>query len=375
MLPSYVGSGAEQDRHVRRFILSLHLCVGLIAGLFFLVLGLTGSIMAFEPELDRMLHAHLSYVKPSGSVLSLQEIGEAASKRFKGEQIVAYLPSESPDLSSEVILPSGIVCVNQYTGEVLGMRKRRQTIFGLAHDLHVRVASGDVGRGIMKWSGLALLVSLVSGAYLWWPMKRIGIPGDSRRGRFWFDLHNSVGIVLLVPLVVLGVTGTILGFQDQAAAMLDRIPGTHRGHERTSAARPQSAAGALSITPDQAVTIARERIPGAIPNRVQMPRYGGAYRVSLDDPKDKVAGNRNLVLIDQYSGGVISSTRSGALSATDRILATNEAIHTGEALGLTGRIVAWLTSITLPVQVISGLWMWLRRERHPRPDRITKGVP
>jgi uncharacterized iron-regulated membrane protein len=343
--------------------------------LFFLVLGLTGSIMAFEPELDRLIHAHLSYVKPSGSVLSLSEIGEVVSKRFNGEPIVAYLPSESPDLSSEVILPSGIVCVNQYTGEVLGTRKRGQTIFGLARDLHVRVESGDVGRSIMKWSGLALLVSLVSGPYLWWPMKRIGIPGGWRSGRFWFDLHNSLGIVLLVPLVVLGVTGTILGFEDQAAAVLDRIPGTHRDHERNSTARPQPAAGASPITPDQAVAIARGRIPGAIPNRVQMPRYGGAYRVSLDDPNDKAAGNRNLVLIDQYSGSVISSTRSGALSATERILATNEAIHTGEALGMTGRIVAWLTSIILPVQVISGLWMWLRRKGHPRPDRITKGAP
>lgn len=360
---------------MRRFILSLHLCVGLIAGLFFLVLGLTGSIMAFEPELDRLVHAHLSYVKPSGSVLSLSEIGEAVSKRFNGEPIVAYLPSESPDLSSEVILPSGIVCVNQYTGEVLGARRRGQTIFGLARDLHVRLASGDVGRSIMKWSSVALLLSLVTGLYLWWPMKRIGIRGGWRSGRFWFDLHNSVGIVSLVPLLVLGVTGTILGFEDQAAAALGRMIGTHRYHERNNAARPQPAPGASPITPDRAVVVARAQLPGAVPNRVQMPRYGGAYRVSMDDPKDRVAGSRNLVVIDQYSGSVISLTRSGELSATERILATDEAIHTGEALGMTGRIVAWLTSIILPVQAISGLWMWLRRKRHLSADRIMKGVP
>ena len=109
---------------MRRLILSLHLTVALIGGAFVLVLGLTGSIMAFEPELDRLLHPHLSYVRPSGRVLSLAEIGQAVSKQFDGEPIVAYLPSQSPDLASEVILPRGVVCVNQYTGEVLGTRTR-----------------------------------------------------------------------------------------------------------------------------------------------------------------------------------------------------------------------------------------------------------
>jgi hypothetical protein len=36
----------------------------------------------------------------------------------------------SPDLSSQVLLPSGIACVNQYTGKVLGERVRGQTFLG-----------------------------------------------------------------------------------------------------------------------------------------------------------------------------------------------------------------------------------------------------
>jgi uncharacterized iron-regulated membrane protein len=353
---------------VRRLILGVHLSVALIAGAFVLVLGLTGSILAFEPELDRLFHPHLSYVKPGGSVLSLGEIGEAVSKQFNGEPIVAYLPSESPDLASEVILPSGIVCVNQYTGEVLGTRTRGQSIFGLARDLHVRLASGDVGRNIMRWSGVALLVSLVSGLYLWWPGKRVGVRGGWRSAGFWFDVHNSVGILSLAPLLVLAATGTVTGFEDQAAALLGKVAATSQVSGRQHSARPRPAPEAPvitpEITPDQAVAIARGQMPGAIPYRVQMPRYGGAYRVSLDYPRDRVAGGHNLVAIDQYSGGVIFSTRSSDLSSAERILATNEAIHTGGVLGMPSRIVVWLTSVILPVQVVSGLWLWLRRKRY-----------
>jgi uncharacterized iron-regulated membrane protein len=360
---------------VRRLILSVHLSVGLIAGMFILLLGLTGSVMAFEPELDRLLHSHLSYVKSNVGELSLREIGDAVSKQFSGEPIVAFLPSESPDLSSEVILPRGIVCVNQYTGEVLGIRTRGQTLLGFARELHLRLASGNVGRTIMKWSGLAMLISLASGLYLWWPMKRFRIRGGWRSGGFWFDLHNSIGIFALVPLLLLTVTGTVIGFEDQATALLNRVTRRSQVRETQNSAPRRQASETPVITPDQAVAIARAQMPGTKPYRVQMPQYGGAYRVSLDYSRDKVAGGRNLVAIDPYTGSVIFSTRSSDLSSTERILATNEAIHTGEVLGMPGRMAAWLTSVIVPVQVTSGLVFWLHRKRQGMNRQTQEGTP
>jgi uncharacterized iron-regulated membrane protein len=327
-----------------------------------LLLGITGGVMAFEPELDRLVHPHLSYVKPGGNALPLVEIGKAISRQFGAEPVVAYLPSESPDLSFEVILPSGVVSVNQYTGEILGTRTRGQTVFGFARDLHVQLASGDVGRSIMKWSGVTMLVSLASGLYLWWPRKRVGIR-SWRSAAFWFDLHSSVGIVALAPLLVLATTGTVIGFEDQAADLFARIDGGTRVGAQHSSAPRQERAGASVITPDQAVLIAQAQMPGALLYRVQMPQYGGAYRVSLDNPRDKMAGERNLVVIDQYSGDVISLTRSAEMSSGERMLAANEAIHTGAVLGMPSRIVAWMASVILPVQVISGVFLWLRRRR------------
>jgi uncharacterized iron-regulated membrane protein len=340
--------------------------MALISGVFVFVLAITGSVLVFEPELDRLFHPQLSYVKPSGSMLSLGEIGEAVSKQFSGEPIVAYLPSGSPNLSFEVILPRGIVCVNQYTGEVLGTRMRGQTVFGLARDLHVRLASGDVGRIVMRWSGVAMLVSLISGLYLWWPARRVGIGGGWRSTRFWFDLHNSVGILSLAPLLVLAVTGTVVGFKDQAAALLDKALGANPVSGKQSVERQLVSSAAEVITADQAVAIARAQMPGAIAYRVQMPQYGGVYRVSLDYPRDRVAGDHNLVAIDPSNGRIIFSTRSSGLSSSERILATNEAIHTGEVLGMPSRIVAWLSCVVVPVQLISGLLLWLRKKRYAR---------
>jgi len=45
---------------MRKLFFTLHLYVALIAGIFVVILGLTGSIMAFEPEIDHLLHSKLS---------------------------------------------------------------------------------------------------------------------------------------------------------------------------------------------------------------------------------------------------------------------------------------------------------------------------
>jgi uncharacterized iron-regulated membrane protein len=348
--------------HVRRLILNVHLFAALIAGAFMVILGVTGSIMEFEPELDCLLHPHLSYITPGARVLSLSEIGDAVSRRFDGEPIVAYLPSVSPSLSSQVLLPSGIAYVNQYTGEVLGERARGQTFLGYVRALHVRLASGDFGRNILKLSGIAMLLSLASGLYLWWPIKQVRIRGTWGSRRLWFDLHNVIGIFSLLPLVMLAATGTVLGFEDQLAPVIYKLTRSSPNQIIRSAV-PEPAAGATSITPDEAVAIARASLPGTVPYRVQMPAYGGLYQIALLNPYDNVAGDRNLVALDPYQGSVVSLSRSSDLSRGERILAVNEAIHTRSTFGMPSRIAVWLASTAVFVQASSGLIMWLYRKK------------
>jgi uncharacterized iron-regulated membrane protein len=45
---------------MRRLLFNLHLYAALITGTFIFVLGLTGSIMAFETEIDHVLHWRLT---------------------------------------------------------------------------------------------------------------------------------------------------------------------------------------------------------------------------------------------------------------------------------------------------------------------------
>ncbi len=252
------------------------------------------------------------------------------------------------------------------------MRERGQTFLGYVRALHVRLATGDVGRNIVRWSGVAMILSLASGLYLWWPKRQVRIRGDWRSRQFWFGLHNVIGISSLLPLVMLAATGTVLGFEDQIAPLIYKLTRSVPTYAIRSAI-PEPRPGAIPITPDEAVAIAQARIPGTVPYRVQMPKYGGVYQVALQYPEDRVTGERNLVILDPYDGSVVSLSRSSDLSRGDRVLAMSEALHTGDVLGMPSRIVVWLASTVLLVQAASGLLIWLGRSKiMPPTSRSTR---
>lgn len=353
---------------MRRLILKVHLVLAIIAGGFMAVLGVTGSILAFGPELDRWFHPDVSYVKPGERVLSLVDIGDAVSRKYGGEPIVAFLPAASPRFPTEVLMSRGVVSVNQYTGEILGVRTRGQTVLGFVRALHVRLATGDWGRSLLKWSAVAMLFSLGSGIYLWWPVKRMRIRGPWMSGRFWFDLHNAIGIFSLLPLLALAATGTVIGFEDQLASLLDKLNSSNAVHASQTFTQPEPESGARELTPDQAVALACARLPGTKPYRVQMPRYGGVYVVALTYADNRIAGERNWFSVDPRSGKIISADLSTDLTARERMMVVNEAIHAGSLFGMPSRIVVALAGILLPVQGVSGFVIWLRRGKITRPD-------
>src|SRR5579864_3579419 len=141
---------------MRKLIFNLHLWVALILAALVAIFGATGTIMAFEPEIDHLLHWKLTYVTPQAHPLSLTEIGAVISKAFPGERIGGYQFSTSPNLSYQVGLRRGVVYVNPYSGEILGVREGGQDFLGWVHQLHLRLTlrnQSDVGKSIMSWAG------------------------------------------------------------------------------------------------------------------------------------------------------------------------------------------------------------------------------
>ncbi|HEY3835080.1 MAG TPA: PepSY-associated TM helix domain-containing protein [Bryobacteraceae bacterium] len=348
---------------MRKLLLNLHLYIALIAGVFVLILGLTGSIMAFEPEIDHLFHRHLTYVTPQAQARSLVDLGAIVTRAFPDEPIRGYGVSSSPDMSYQVATRKRMVYLNQYTGEILGSMTEADKVAafqGMVHQLHLRLLirnKADTGGLIESCAGLAIIFLSLSGLYLWWPLKRFKVAGGRR---FWFDLHNVVGIISLMFLLILATTGCVIGFDHTTTPLFFKMTGSSMPPPPPRKSAPH-ASDAKPISPDQAYEIARTALPGTAPFAIDVPPPNGVYFIRSRYPEDLTPGGRSQVVIDQYSGQVLYAMGSRSAPAGVRMVISNRAIHTGDIFGIPSKIVMSFASLAIVLQLVTGLVLWWRR--------------
>ena len=364
---------------MRRLLFNLHLYAALIAGAFIFVLGLTGSIMAFEQEIDHVLHWRLSYVKPQGRVLSVGEIGTAIENAFPGEPIGAYELSTAPNISYRAELNRGVVSIDPYTGKVRGVRRRADLVdqtLNYIHQIHLRLAIRrpfDPGKKIMSYAGVVMLFLLLSGVYLWWPYQRVTIQWERWSMRTWLDIHNAVGIFSFVFLLVLATTGVVIGFEEQTTPLFYRLTGSKPSNEPD--VQILAPPGAKAITLDQALEIARAALPGAAPFEINVPQTKEPYYVRLRFSEDRTPGGRSRVTVDPYTGKVLFAESSRTAPAGRRMVNANRAIHTGDIFGIPSKTILSLASLMAVAQLVSGLAMWWKRRTvRKRVERSAVGA-
>ena len=344
---------------LRRTLFTLHMIAGLAAALFAIVLGLTGSIMAFEDEIDHVTHPHLFRVDPRGRTsLSLTALTDRLSSVLPGP-VVAYGMGVTPDRSYSLGTSRGTVFVNQYTGEVLGTRDG-PTWLNNVHQIHLRLLAGNTGKTIVSWAGVVIMLLTISGLYLWWPVKRVSIDLAAGGRRVWFDAHNAIGVISFAFLLVLAFTGAIIGFERTTTPLLYSVTAS-RPYPGNVPVTP--VAGGHVISPDEAVAIAARTLPGAAPILANVTTGTAAYRVALRYPEDLTPGGRSRVFVDPYSGAVLQAESSRTTAAGTRLVNLNRAVHTGDVFGIPTKIVMSLASLAAVAQAITGTVMWWKRPR------------
>ncbi len=120
-----------------------------------------------------------------------------------------------------------IVSVDPRTGEVLRTQFWGRTLMTWIYDLHYTLLLDRQGNLIMTVAGLAGMLSLVTGIYVWWPRR-----GNFRAGlavrltaspqRRAYDLHKIAGIYLLPVVAVVMGTGIVLELPDTFNPLIGR---------------------------------------------------------------------------------------------------------------------------------------------------------
>ncbi len=375
-----------QRNRARAWWVRLHLWLGLSAGAVFALLGLTGSVLVFDHELDAVLHPSMLASGAESSVLGPGTAIAAAEEALPAGQQVAWLswPSDARDVFRAYGGPPDdrfgrLVAVDPATGEILGSRAGDAGLLRFIYDLHFQLQLGAGGQTVVGIGGVLMLLSLGSGLYLWWPRKRhwrtgLTVRRGARPERRDFDLHRVSGIYGVALLLVISATGIFMALPDYTEPAVELVsPITPR--IGTIASNGASDSGDIDV--DTAVGIARNRLPGATVTGIGLPRpEAGTYRVALSEPAHpRDSAGRSYVRVDRHTGEVRATRTWAGMTAADRFLDWQLPLHNGEAFGLIGRLVVFVTGLLPLALLVTGFLIWrhkrdaANRRRAKRLDR------
>ncbi len=358
--------------------LKIHLYLALIAGFFFALMGLTGSVSVYREAIDEFLNPQLVIENPQGKRLSLDKIMAAVQAahpkrtgawtlempRTPHSMMTAWYDKPS-ETFFEVYAPL-MVSVNPYTAEVVSSRYWGQTFTTWLLDLHTQLRLDRFGWNLIGLLGLLLMVSISTGVYLWWTDARqrwqaLSVRHDAGLMRLLFDLHRLIGLLIAPALLVLALTGVQLSYP----AVLETLFGAsgmehgETGRTITSTARPNNHPTSL----ESAEFVARGAFPRAELRRVTTPAGDtGIYRINLRQTNE--INQRHpftTVWVDRWSGQVKEVRNPAKFSTGEKIMEWLWPLHTGEALGATGRFVWFIAGLALCFVYISGVMHWLYR--------------
>ena len=357
---------------LRKVILYTHLSLGLAGAIFLVILGLTGSIMAFESDIDHWLHPSRSYVDAVGKPLSANDLISIVRNHYPRIPVFIVEFPRAPNLVAVMQLIDGTtVYVNPYDGSIQGDSIGVQSsdrMLGYIHQMHLRLVPDPgsapglaaAGKIIVSIAGVILLLMVPTGVTLWWREKRSSIDWKGTWYKAFFDVHRAAGIYAALFLFIASATGILIGF-DAGEKIFYAITGSAApAPPRLAASTPVP--GATPIMADQTLDIARQAIPNATPSILVRPvRPAGAYTVMMRLPGEPPGNAHAAVTIDQYSGRVLHVRNYFAESAGYRLIRFNRSVHTGDIFGLPGHILMSLSSLMLVVMVITGVVIWWKK--------------
>jgi uncharacterized iron-regulated membrane protein len=206
----------------RRFLVKLHLWIGLLVGIYIVVLSVSGSVSVIRPDVHRWFVPRT--VPMEGTKVTGDALQEAVRRTYPEYEVTNVFERRRPEAPVMVTLQRGGETVERlfdpYALRDLGLTYPPITeAMEWVVDLHDNLLTGATGRIVNGIGALLFLSLVITGAIVWWPgVGRVGhsmVPGKpAKSARFARRLHNSLGFWVFAMLLLWAVTAVYLCFPD-----------------------------------------------------------------------------------------------------------------------------------------------------------------
>ncbi len=345
---------------MKSLFLRLHGWLGISAGLILAVVGTTGALMSFEPQILRLLNPGTLVITPeSRPLLSPAELYQRVSAARPEAAIRTLTVSGLPDRPAQVVYaqagnPRGdAVWVQPYSGELLPAVRGEQT-FHVIEDLHRKLLADALGKALTGAAALVLIFMALSGLYLRWSRRPRGFRGwfmlrSGLTGRaFLWQLHAVGGTWVLILFLFSAGTGLSWSY-DWYKAGIYQVLGADLPPKKKPDAGPSE-----QVSPEQFAGRMEKVWPAF---RTQAPAYASAAialdsvtgeAVKIDYLLADAAHEREKNTIKVTADGDIAAhKRFAAQPWGDRMALSWKMLHTGLYWGWSGQLLLMLSSLSM----------------------------
>jgi uncharacterized iron-regulated membrane protein len=365
---------------LRKIIFWSHLVAGLSAGIVIFIMSVTGALLAFERQITEWTERDIRSAEP-----------QPGAMRLPIETLLAKIRETESNFPSSISLRSGAnapivfnfgrertVFVDVYYGKILGEgSKRLRGLFRTVTDAHRWLATSKknrtIGKAITGACNLAFLFLVTSGFYLWWPrkwnwnsVKGVLLVNGKLSGKARdFNWHNVIGSWSAIPLFFVVATGVIMSYA-WANNLLFRLTGNAPPPPRTSLTRTEKpreeeTAELKLENLNQLWAKAEQKysdwktITLRLPTSATAPLVFAIERGTRGRPDLKTQLTFNPKT-DKFTEETFASYNLGR-----KLRTWSRWIHTGEAGGIIGQLIAGLVSAGGALLVWTGFALAWRR--------------
>ena len=358
----------------------VHRWLGIGVGVWFALVGATGSLLVFEDPVDAWLNPQLLTTTSRGQTVPPERIEELATFEHdlgRVEKIRMPLADGEVYRLTVRVSPTRRVgserieaMFDPATGKLLGTRKVEGIGFGAPHlmktlyEFHRNVLLGTAGSNIVGIAGFLLLASAISGFVVALPRKLAGfrrlvsINPRANNTRVMFDVHRSTGAIFFILVLLSTLTGATLVYVNYVRDFVSVF----------SPVAPfpvipwRSGADAEPKTLTEILAGVRAAYPGR--NIIEIhgpPRQTGGYLVYLHRKGDEHRLGDTILWVHPMTGEILVERSDRTRNAGETLMHWLFPLHSGTAFGTAGMVAMSLTGAVPLLMVLTGLWVWLRK--------------